>query len=76
MQVPVHEAKSNFAKLLELVSSGERVIITRHGIPIAELVPARTGLFKPGTLKDVIAPPPNEFFEPLGEDELLAWEGE
>lgn len=76
MQVSVHEAKTNFAKLLEMVSRGERVIITRHGIPIAELVPARTGLFKLGILKNVVAPPPDDFFEPLGEDELRAWEGE
>ena len=76
MQVSVHEAKTNFAKLLKMVSRGERLIITRYGIPVAELVPARTGLFKLGTLKNVVAPPPDDFFEPLCEDELRVWEGE
>ncbi|MBM3599845.1 MAG: type II toxin-antitoxin system prevent-host-death family antitoxin [Alphaproteobacteria bacterium] len=41
--VGVYEAKSNLTKLLALVEAGERVTITRHGTPIAELVPpART----------------------------------
>ncbi len=76
MQASVHEAKTNLSKLLEKVSRGERVIITRHGIPAAELVPARAKSVKLGSLKNVIAPPPDEFFEPLDEDELRAWEGE
>ena len=75
MQASVHEAKTNLSKLLERLNRGERVIITRHGIPAAELVPARAASVKLGSLKNVIAPPPDEFFEPLGEDELRAWEG-
>ncbi len=76
MQASVHEAKTNLSKLLERVSRGERVIITRHGIPSAELVPARAALVKLGSLKDVVAPPPDEFLEPLEENELQAWERE
>lgn len=75
MQASVHEAKTNLSKLLESVNRGERVIITRHGIPAAELVPARAASVKLGSLKNVIAAPPDEFLEPLGEDELRAWEG-
>ena len=75
MQASVHEAKTNLSKLLERMNRGERVIITRHGIPAAELVPARATYVKLGSLKHVIAPPPDEFLEPLGEDELRAWEG-
>ncbi len=75
MQASVHEAKTNLSKLLERLNRGERVIITRHGIPAAELVPARAAPVKLGSLKNIIAPPPDEFFEPLGEDELRAWEG-
>ena len=75
MQASVHEAKTNLSKLLERMNRGERVIITRHGIPAAELVPARTASVKLGSLKNVLAPPPDEFFEPLDEDELRAWEG-
>ena len=76
MQASVHEAKTNLSKLLEKVSKGERVIITRHGIPAAELIPARPSHVKLGSLKDVVSPPPDGFFEDLDEEELRAWEGE
>ena len=75
MQASVHEAKTNLSKLLERVNRGERVIVTRHGIPAAELVPARAASVKLGSLKGVIAPPPDEFLEHLGEDELRDWKG-
>ncbi|MBS0156507.1 MAG: type II toxin-antitoxin system Phd/YefM family antitoxin [Nitrospira sp.] len=33
------EAKTHLAALLERVSKGETIIITRHGVPAARLVP-------------------------------------
>jgi len=33
------EAKTHFAALLDRVARGERIIITRHGIPAAVLAP-------------------------------------
>ncbi len=33
------EAKTHFARLLERVAQGERIVITRHGTPVARLVP-------------------------------------
>jgi prevent-host-death family protein len=36
--VNVHEAKTNFSKLLKLVERGEEVIIARAGHPIARIV--------------------------------------
>ena len=39
--VGVHEAKTNFSKLLERVSAGEEIAITRRGEEVARLVPAR-----------------------------------
>ena len=75
MQASVHEAKTNLSKLLEKVAKGERVVITRHGIPAAELVPARPVTPKLGSLKGVVAPPPESFFEPITDDELADWEG-
>lgn len=35
-----YEAKTHLPKLLEEVVRGERISITRHGVPIAMLVPA------------------------------------
>lgn len=37
----VHDAKTNFSKLLDQVMEGEEVVITRNGVPVAELVPAQ-----------------------------------
>jgi prevent-host-death family protein len=34
-----HEAKTNLAHLLDLVEQGKSIVITRHGEPIARLVP-------------------------------------
>jgi prevent-host-death family protein len=33
------EAKTHFSALLERVEHGERVIITKHGKPVARLIP-------------------------------------
>lgn len=35
-----YEAKTNLPRLLEHVAKGERVTITKHGVPVAVLVPA------------------------------------
>ena len=37
--VGAFEAKTHFASLLERVAQGERIIITKHGRPVATLVP-------------------------------------
>jgi prevent-host-death family protein len=37
--VGAYEAKTHLPRLLERVARGERITITRHGLPVAELVP-------------------------------------
>jgi prevent-host-death family protein len=37
--VGAYEAKTHLPKLLKRVSKGERITITRHGIPVAVLQP-------------------------------------
>ena len=37
--VGAFEAKTHLAELLDRVSRGETIIITRHGVPAARLVP-------------------------------------
>jgi prevent-host-death family protein len=39
VNVNIHEAKTHLSRLLEQVAAGERVIISRAGEPVAELVP-------------------------------------
>lgn len=38
-EVGAFEAKTHLPKLLERVQKGERIVITKHGRPVAELVP-------------------------------------
>ena len=38
-EIGAYEAKTHLPKLLERVEKGERFVITRHGRPVAELVP-------------------------------------
>lgn len=39
-EVGSYEAKTRLSQLLKRVTKGERITITKHGVPIATLVPA------------------------------------
>lgn len=39
--VGAFEAKTHLSQLLDQVASGESITITRHGMPVAQLVPAK-----------------------------------
>lgn len=69
--VNIHEAKTNFSKLLARVKSGERIIIAKAGKPVAILSPIDEAPANrmPGidAGKVVIA---NDFDAPLPEFEL------
>lgn len=39
--VGAYEAKTHFSDLLEQVEGGEEITITKHGTPVARLVPIR-----------------------------------
>ncbi len=41
--VGAYEAKTHLSKLLERVAKGERITITKHGIPVAVLQPPVSG---------------------------------
>jgi prevent-host-death family protein len=41
-EVGAYEAKTHLAQLLKRVSRGERFTITKHGVPVAVLLPAVT----------------------------------
>ncbi|HEY2577937.1 MAG TPA: type II toxin-antitoxin system prevent-host-death family antitoxin [Streptosporangiaceae bacterium] len=55
VSVNIHEAKTHLSRLLEQVAAGERVVISKAGTPIADLVPhhAETVMF--GGLKGEIS---------------------
>jgi prevent-host-death family protein len=39
LEVGSYEAKTHLPRLLERVANGERITITKHGVPVAVLVP-------------------------------------
>jgi prevent-host-death family protein len=41
MEIGIYEAKTQLPKLIERVQKGERITITKHGRPVAELGPVR-----------------------------------
>ncbi|MFD4456763.1 type II toxin-antitoxin system Phd/YefM family antitoxin [Nocardia sp. NPDC058480] len=49
--VNIHEAKTHLSRLLERVSKGERIVISKAGQPIADLVPHRSAPVTIGGLK-------------------------
>ena len=73
--VTIHKAKTNLSQLIERASAGEEIIIARGSKPVARLVPigAVKGKRQPGRWKGKFEIGP-EFFDPLPEDELAAWE--
>ena len=74
--ITVHAAKTNLSKLIERAEAGEEIIIARGKNPAVKLIPVKPlsqrhfGLYK-GLAK--VGP---EFFEPLPEEELQAWDGD
>ena len=52
-RVGAYEAKTQLSKLLERVMKGERITITKHGVPVAILQPPDSG--KSGDTKTVIS---------------------
>ncbi|TVR52081.1 MAG: type II toxin-antitoxin system Phd/YefM family antitoxin [Gemmatimonadales bacterium] len=42
-EVGAYEAKTHLSALIRRVEEGERIVITRHGVPVAELVPPGGG---------------------------------
>jgi len=72
IQVNVHEAKTTLSRLLEKAHAGEEIIVAKAGKPYARLVPLELPAERiPGRYTE---PVPPGFFDPLPEEELLAWE--
>ena len=80
MQFNIHEAKTQFSKLVAAVERGETVTICRNGAPVIDCVPAKpTGPFPfgawaalasvpnvPGSLDHMAAPTDAEDLDAMG----------
>jgi prevent-host-death family protein len=72
--VGVHEAKTNLSRLLELVTAGEEIVITRRGEEVARLVPAGRGGGRQLGIDRGTYTVPDDFDAPLADDVIAAFE--
>ncbi|MES2830664.1 MAG: type II toxin-antitoxin system Phd/YefM family antitoxin [Pseudomonadota bacterium] len=71
----IHEAKTNFSKLIDTVISGNEVVIAKSGKPVARLVAIclREKTRKPGAMKGKIRIA-EDFDAPLPDNFLAAFQ--
>jgi prevent-host-death family protein len=71
-KVNIHQAKTQFSRLIELAASGEEIIIAKSGQPVARLVPYQTKdvVRRPGAMRGKIRIKKN--FDEALPKELLA----
>ena len=69
--VNVHEAKTNFSKLLDRAHGGEEIVLAKAGKPYARLVPLEST--QPRVAGIAEGRVDEAFFDPLPEEELKAW---
>ena len=77
IKLNIHEAKTHLSRYLKRLEAGETILLCRHNVPIAEIRPLPKQRHTPrplGTAKGKVKVPP-EFFEPLPEDIVRAFEG-
>ncbi|MDQ4502492.1 type II toxin-antitoxin system prevent-host-death family antitoxin [Sinomonas sp. ASV322] len=67
------DAKTRLSELLHRMDAGEDVIIAKAGRPVARLVKIESPKKRPlGFIKGHL---PENFLEPMSEEELAEWEG-
>jgi prevent-host-death family protein len=73
--VNIHQAKTQFSRLVDLAASGEEIIIAKSGKPVARLVPytPKSAVRRPGVMRGKIrikknfdAPLPKELLDSFG----------
>ena len=75
-QINIHQAKTQFSRLVERVAGGEEIIIAKSGKPVARLVPyapKRTAR-RPGAMRGMIRIKKN-FDAPLPKEILASFAG-
>jgi prevent-host-death family protein len=55
VNVNIHEAKTHLSRLLEQAAAGERVVISKAGTPIADLVPHHAEVVTFGGLRGQVS---------------------
>ncbi|MFC7499821.1 type II toxin-antitoxin system Phd/YefM family antitoxin [Enterovirga sp. GCM10030262] len=81
IHVSIKEAKNRLSDLIRSMERGERVIVTRRGEPVFEMVTPRPGGIdfaaldrwkeERGLPRHIVGPLPKDFDDPLPEDFLI-----
>ncbi|MGF6544243.1 type II toxin-antitoxin system Phd/YefM family antitoxin [Paraburkholderia youngii] len=74
--VNIHEAKTQFSRLVDAAASGEEIVIAKAGKPAARLVPMEhaSAVRRFGGLKGKVRIA-DDFDAPLPDDAIAAFEG-
>ena len=75
----VAEAKMHLSEILERVSEGEEILLTRRGKPIARVIPVAptavsilgAGQHDPNLNPDILAG--DDWWKPMADDEAKSW---
>lgn len=73
-RINIHEAKTNFSKLVARVEQGEEILISRGGKPVAKLVPIEAPTKRKLGLMHGIFSVPTDFDAPLSDDVVDSFE--
>lgn len=78
IKLNIHEAKTHLSKYLARLKKGEVIVLCKRNAPIAEIraLPSAPGKPRPLGVGRGTATLRQEFFRPLPDDELAAFEGE
>jgi antitoxin (DNA-binding transcriptional repressor) of toxin-antitoxin stability system len=77
IKLNIHEAKTHLSKYLPMLEQGEKIILCKRNIPIAEIVPLPKSMNYPrpiGLAKGDFTVPPG-FFKPLPDEIQSGFEG-
>lgn len=77
IKINIHEAKAHLSQYLDRLTRGEKILLCRRNVPIAEIrpLPAERTTQRPiGLARGTFQVPP-PFFEPLPEEFTAAFRG-
>ena len=77
IKLNVHEAKTHLSRYLTRLSEGEKIVLCKRNVPIAEIRPIKPARSerRPIGLAKGLFEVPDEFFDPLPDEMLDAFEG-
>ncbi len=77
MKLNLHDIKNNFSRYIDLVESGETIVVCKRNIPVAEIRRIETKEKRTPVLGSAAAGKDlSAFVEAMAKDEIGLWEGE